>query len=95
MSVVNEKTAFSWPVMVTIGACLVAVGGGMVRVEAIQRDADILRGRVDLLEHQQSADRGQLNAQVATLGEVKALVLDVRTELRDITRRRVASDGQR
>lgn len=85
-AVVNEKTAFSWPVVVVLGGCLIAAGGGVVRVERIQSDADLLRSRVDLLEHQQSADRGQLNAQGATLTEMKAILVDLRTDVREALR---------
>jgi outer membrane murein-binding lipoprotein Lpp len=85
-SVVSEKTTFSWPVVVVLSGCLLAVGGGMVRVEAIQRDADLLRARVDLLEHQQGADRGQLHTQGATLNEVKTLLMELRVDVRDALR---------
>jgi hypothetical protein len=85
-SVVNEKTSFGWPVLVTISACLVAAGGGMVRVNQLERDGDVTRARVDLLERQQNADRSRLDVQAATLGEVRALVLEVRTDVREVLR---------
>jgi outer membrane murein-binding lipoprotein Lpp len=83
---ISEKSTFSWQVAVVLGACLAAVAGGLVRVDGIQRDADLLRSRVDLLERQQSADRGRLDVQAATLGEVRTLVLEVRTDVREVLR---------
>jgi outer membrane murein-binding lipoprotein Lpp len=85
-SLVSEKTAFSWPVVVVLSTCLLVVGGLIAKIENIGKDADMLRARVDLLDHQQSADRGQLNAQAATLGELKALVIEVRTDVRELSR---------
>jgi hypothetical protein len=84
--VVSDKTAFSWPVVVVLCASLLAVGGGMARVEGLRNDLDLLRARVDLLEHQQSADRGQLNAQGATLTEMKAILVELRTDVREALR---------
>lgn len=84
--VVNEKTAFSWPVVVAVLTAAIFVGGAMVRVEGIQRDHDLLRARVDLLEHQQGADRGQLQAQGATLAQVKEILVDLRADVREALR---------
>jgi hypothetical protein len=85
-SLVNEKTAFSWPVVVVLGGCLVAVGGGMVRVEGLQRDLDLLRTQVGILEHQQNADRGRIHEQGATLTEVKSILVDLRSDVREALR---------
>jgi hypothetical protein len=83
---VNEKTAFGWPVFVPIALCLLAAGGGMARMESLQRDQDMTRARVDLLERQQNADRSRLDVQVATMSEVRALVLEVRSDVREVLR---------
>lgn len=94
-AVISEKTSFSWPVVVVMCGSLIGVGGGIVRVEALQRDADILRARVDVLEHQQGADRGQLHAQGATLTEVRAILVDLRSDVREALRggvRKLARD---
>ena len=83
----NEKTAFSWPVVGSIVACAVVLGGGKMHLDTLQRDHDLLRARVDLLEHQQGADRSQLHAQGATLAEVKTVLHGLRDDIRDALRR--------
>lgn len=85
-AVLNEKTAFSWPVAVVLAAVLLGAGGGIARLERIQADHDLLRARVDLLEHQQGADRGQLQAQGATLAQVKEILVDLRADVREALR---------
>lgn len=87
--IVNEKTAFGWPVAVVGAACLLAIGGGIARVEGISRDQELLRTRVDQLEYQQNADRGRLHEQGATLTEVKAILVDLRGDIREALRNNV------
>lgn len=82
----NEKTAFSWPVAVVLAAVLLGAGGGIARLERMQADHDLLRARVDLLEHQQGADRGQLQAQGATLSQVREILLELKADVRDALR---------
>jgi len=90
-ALLNEKTAFTWPVVASLITCAVLVGGGMMQVEGLRRDHDLLRARVDLLEHQQSADRGQLHAQGATLVQVKEILLELKGDVRDALRGGVRS----
>ena len=73
--------------MTALVVCAVVAGGGKMHLETIQRDHDLLRARVDLLEHQQGADRSQLHAQGATLTEVKAVLTGLRDDIRDALRR--------
>lgn len=82
----TDKTTFSWPVAVVLAAVLLAAGGGFARLDRIQADHDLLRARVDLLEHQQGADRGQLQAQGATLAQVKEILVDLRADVREALR---------
>ena len=58
----------------------------MVRMEQLQRDLETIRAQVSVLERQQGADRSRLDVQAATLGEVRALVIEVRTDVREVLR---------
>jgi outer membrane murein-binding lipoprotein Lpp len=91
--ILNEKTAFSWPVAVVVAVCLLATGGGMARMELLQRDLDLMRAKVELLEHQQGADRGQLHEQRATLAQVLSTLLELKGDVREALRGGVRPAG--
>jgi outer membrane murein-binding lipoprotein Lpp len=90
---INDETTFSWKVLASVLGVAVLAGGLFMKTEFMRRDIDqgridnsALRSEVDALKAQAAVDRGRLDVQAATLGEVRAVVLEVRSDVREVLR---------